>query len=305
MRGYKFLFIAPAFLCLLLGLWTGLIRLGWDIPITLSEAHHGAIFVGGFLGTLISLEKVIPLRRKIFYAIPLISSLGALAFITRNPEVGYWLLVVASFGLAVIHFLYLRKHDDIIYVLMLTGAACWCLGNVMLLHSGFYPKALPWWMGFLVFTIVAERLELSKFLPVSKFSKRMLLFALLIFLAGLFFPFHGIGAAVSGSALVMISIWLMRYDVVRINIQKKGLTRFTGYALIAGYIALLLEGVFLIALPQLAYSYDIIVHTFFIGFVLSMIFAHGPIILPGVLGIMVKPYHPILFGWLAYFMSHC
>ncbi len=29
-----------------------------------------------------------------------------------------------------------------------------------------------------------------------------------------------------------------------------------------------------------------------------MIFAHGPIILPGVLGITLKPYHPIVYVWL-------
>ncbi|MEX2233657.1 MAG: hypothetical protein WD824_15945 [Cyclobacteriaceae bacterium] len=39
-------------------------------------------------------------------------------------------------------------------------------------------------------------------------------------------------------------------------------------------------------------------HTFFLGFVFSMIFAHGPIILPGVLEIFVKPYSKILYAWL-------
>lgn len=57
----------------------------------------------------------------------------------------------------------------------------------------------------------------------------------------------------------------------------------------------MLEGVFLIALPDVPFAYDIIVHTFFLGFVFSMIFAHGPVILPGVLGLPVKPYHPLLY----------
>jgi hypothetical protein len=47
--------------------------------------------------------------------------------------------------------------------------------------------------------------------------------------------------------------------------------------------------------PEVPYAYDAIVHTFFLGFVFSMIFAHGPIILPGVLGISGKPYHPFLY----------
>ena len=49
-------------------------------------------------------------------------------------------------------------------------------------------------------------------------------------------------------------------------------------------------------------AYDAIVHTFFIGFVFSMIFAHGPIILPGVLGSSIKPFHKILYVWL--FLLH-
>jgi hypothetical protein len=67
---------------------------------------------------------------------------------------------------------------------------------------------------------------------------------------------------------------------------------------LSGYFALLLTGIFLSLLVEQPLGYDILVHSFFIGFVFSMIFAHGPIILPGVLGISVKPYHPILFIWL-------
>nr|PZN50124.1 MAG: hypothetical protein DIU61_15710 [Bacteroidota bacterium] len=83
--------------------------------------------------------------------------------------------------------------------------------------------------------------------------------------------------------------------MVGISIRKEGLTRFIGYALMSGYCALMLEGVFLLSLPDVPFAYDIIVHTFFLGFVFSMIFAHGPIILPGVLGVAVKPYHPLLY----------
>ena len=76
-----------------------------------------------------------------------------------------------------------------------------------------------------------------------------------------------------------------------------------GYALMCGYCALMLEGVFLLALPDVPFGYDIIVHTFFLGFVFSMIFAHGPIILPGVLGLAVRPYHPFLYVPLVLLVS--
>jgi hypothetical protein len=54
-------------------------------------------------------------------------------------------------------------------------------------------------------------------------------------------------------------------------------------------------GIFLVVLKGVPLGYDIVVHTFFLGFVFSVIFAHGPIILPGVLGLAIKPYHPVLY----------
>jgi hypothetical protein len=90
----------------------------------------------------------------------------------------------------------------------------------------------------------------------------------------------------------------MRHDVIGIAIRKKGLPRFSGSSLLAGYIALLLTGILLLALNDQTLAYDAVVHAYFLGFVFSMIFAHGPIILPGVLGSAFKPYHKILYVWL-------
>jgi hypothetical protein len=104
-----------------------------------------------------------------------------------------------------------------------------------------------------------------------------------------------VGTYVTGLSLVFISIWLMRHDVIRLTVKKSGLTRFTGIALSCGYVSLLLVGVFLFLLKEAPFGYDIVVHTFFLGFIFSMIFAHGPIILPGVLGLTVKPYHPLFY----------
>nr|HPH47272.1 hypothetical protein [Chryseolinea sp.] len=175
------------------------------------------------------------------------------------------------------------------------GACCLIIGHVMLITKQFYPMAFPWWLGFILFVIIGERIELSKFLPVTKQHKIMLVSFMSLFLIGLCLPFHGIGKYISGTALAMIAIWLMRHDVISIALKKDGFTRFSGTALLIGYISLLFTGLFLISLPDIPFAYDAIVHTFFLGFAFSMIFAHGPIILPGVLGFNVKPYHPLLY----------
>lgn len=56
-----------------------------------------------------------------------------------------------------------------------------------------------------------------------------------------------------------------------------------------------MDGIFLILFKNISFAYDISVHTFFLGFVFSMIFAHGPIILPGVLGLGVNPYSSLFY----------
>ena len=286
-----------------MGVLAGFGRLGIYFPLPDIIIHHGAIMVGGFLGTLISLEKVIPLKKKPFLLVPLLSAMSMVAFIFGKFEAGIVLLICASTGFAWALSIYAYHHKEYYQYIMLGGALCWLTGNIMLLFQRFYPVAFPWWMGFLLLTIVSERLELSRFLPVTSRAKGILFGFLCLFFTGLIIPFHGPGNYFSGAALILISLWLMRSDIISVNVRKKGLTRFTGYALTCGYAALLLDGIFLIGFPESIYAYDAVVHTFFLGFVFAMIFAHGPIILPGVLGLPVKPYHPFLYVPLAMLIS--
>lgn len=291
-------FIALAFAALAIGLVAGLARIGWSIMIPNAAPHHGAIMIGGFLGTLISLEKVIPLKKKSLLAVPFASALSVIFFLTGFPAAGYLTLIVASMALTTVFVFYLWRERSLIYLLMSLGAIAWTIGNINLMLTFFYPSSVPWWIAFALFVIVSERIELMKFLPVSENNKRMLAFVLLIFITASGISFHGSGSIVAGASLIIVAIWLLRYDLIGISVKKTGLTRFVAVSLLFGYFSLLLAGVFLVIIDAQLYGYDAIVHVFFIGFVFSMIFAHGPIIMPGVLGISVKPYHRILYVWL-------
>ena len=295
-------FILFAILCLLTGLWTGLSRIGWDIFITPLSAHHGAIMVGGFLGTLIALEKIIPLKKPTLFAIPLVSASSVVLFNLNQPFFATLLLILASIGLTGVFLHYLKRERSLIYGLMVAGSLQWLIGNVMLLTKQFYPLAFPWWVGFILFIIISERLELMKFLPVSKSKKNLFVVFLILFIVGVLISFHGVGNIIAGISLICISLWLMRNDLIGITIRKNDLPKFVAISLLAGYTALLLAGILFITFSNEWLAYDAIVHTFFIGFVFSMIFAHGPIILPGVLGSSIKPFHKILYVWL--FLLH-
>lgn len=280
-------------------MWAGLIRLGWDLPVTPVAVHHGAIMVGGFLTTLIALEKAIPLKRNLALVVPVISALSLLMAVPGYYQVGLYFLISGSVGLFIIQAYYLYLHPrDLSIILMLIGAGCLIIGNAMLIRTQFYPASFPWWMGFLLFTITAERIELSKFLPVSSNAKYLLLSFLAAFLLRLLIPFHGTGKYLSAIAMIGIAIWMLKHDVMRIGLKKEGLTKFSSVALLIANGWLIINGLLLVFMPEAAYSYDILIHSFFIGYTFAMIFAHGPIILPGVLGITGKPFHPVLYGWL-------
>ena len=292
-------FVFLAFASMIVGLLAGLNRIGWNMPsFNVVMPEHGAIMVGGFLGTLITLEKIIPLKKQFLYAIPLLSSLSVVSFLLKMPAPGYILLITASAGLVIIFFWYLIKNPGLIYAMMLGGAACWLVGNILLLNSNFYPVALPWWMAFVLCIITSERIELMKFLPVPDRNKYFLAFLLLLFVITCTQSFHGPGSVILGVILALVSIWLLRHDLIGVTIRKKGLTRFVAVGLLTGYFSLLLASLFLLLFNIQPLYYDIIVHLFFIGFVFSMIFAHGPIILPGILGVSVKPYSRLLYLWL-------
>lgn len=290
-----YLLIVFALANLLLGMVGGLGRMGWSYSLPETIVHHGACMVGGFLGSLIALEKIVALKKPIFFIGPFMSAGSLLCFIAGQTHVAVVLLCLASVVLCLVYGLYLLKNYSLYLVIALAGALCWIIGNFLLLSKLFYPMAFPWWMAFVLLTVCSERLELSKFLPVSSFVKKVFIFLLILFVAGIALPFHLGGNVVSGLALVGIAIWLMRYDVISITIKKKGLQAFTARALLSGYVALVLAGIFLISLNNTSYSYDSIVHTFFLGFAMAMIFAHGPLILPGLLGLQVRPFHMLFY----------
>lgn len=301
---FRLPFIILAMANLLVGLWSGLIRIGWPMPLSQVTMHHGAIMVGGFFTTLIALEKVIPLKMKLALAVPLISALTLVMIFDGYYRVGLFFLVAGSVGLLIVQCWYLFKYpEDRSALLMVAGAACLMIANVLLFQKQFYPLSFPWWMGFLLFTIIGERLELSRFLPVTRNARSLLYFSLGLFTTGLVLPFHGVGKYLFGVALIFIAVWLLKHDVIRIGIRKDGLTRYNAVALLLGNLCLMSEGFLLLLLPETMAGYDALVHTFFIGFGFTMVFAHGPIILPAVLGINRKPFSPILYIWLLLLQS--
>jgi hypothetical protein len=293
-----FMVIIPlAILSLILGIWGGWIRMGWGLPIPtpVPVSSHGVFMVDGFLGTLISLKRVATLHKIGLFVIPLTFGLSMPLFLLGLPHVSQLFLILGSVGYASLCiYNYLKyKHEG--EFLLLIGAAFQLLGHVVLTKTNSYPMAFAAWMLFLIFTIVGERLDLTKFLPRGKYQKAELYFWLLAIT--LSSAMYHIGAAkILGFSLIGLSQWLIRNDIALVNITKTNNYKFLGISLLVAFAWLATTGI--IGFLSSPFLYDALLHSFFIGFVFNMILAHAPIIFPALLKINHKPFHPVLYLWL-------
>ncbi|MBA5870173.1 MAG: hypothetical protein GDA68_09275 [Nitrospira sp. CR2.1] len=294
--------LALGMAALLTGLWAGLARLGWDVPLPRSEfsAWHGPLMVSGFLGTLISLERAVALGQPWAYVAPLLTGLGALVLVAGGPLAAAQLSMLGgSVGLVAIFAAIIRRHPALYTFTMGGGAIVWALGNLLWCLGWPIFLVVFWWVAFLVVTIAGERLELARLQQVTLGAQTAFLLCLGVLLVGLLLVGWWFDGAVRlfGIGLTALAVWLGLHDIARRTVQQTGLTRFIAICLLSGYVWLGLSGVAAMvyggvpAGPQ----YDVIVHAFFLGFVFAMIFAHAPIIFPAVLGARMT-YRPWLYA---------
>jgi hypothetical protein len=285
-------FVALGLLALLAGLWAGLVRLGWNhVPLlqTLPGAH-GPLMVAGFVGTLISLERAVALGKRWTYAAPLFSGVGALLLLVNLPvPFGQLSITLGSLMLVAIFLVIMRRQPALFTLTMLLGAVMWLIGNFLWLAGWSIFQVVLWWAGYLILTVAGERLELGRMHRLSQTVEGLFLALVAAFTLGsIVTAFQiNIGTRVSGLALIGLALWLWRYDIARRTIRQPGLTRFIAASLLVGYVWLGVGGMFALVFDRPfanSLQYDALLHSLFLGFIISMIFGHAPIILPAVLG---------------------
>ncbi|WP_145978566.1 hypothetical protein [Granulicoccus phenolivorans] len=292
--------LLPAGFALLAGLDAGLVLLGLPAPVNsgrLAEVH-GVLLVLGFVGTVIALERATALDRWYGYAAPLLLGAGGVLLVLAPVPLTLAKVVVAS-GMAAFTLLYVplwrRQHDHVQLTELLAtafglaGAILW-IGRVEMLH------VLPWLIGFVVFTIAAERVELARITMGAGAGVRLLAHAVafgLALLIGTGLP--DLGAVLTGLVLCSLVAWLVIHDVARRTIRLTGVTRYAAACILAGYVWLSLAALLLLlGAPTRQPVYDAIVHSVFLGYTISMILAHAPTILPAVLHVRMK-YRPVFW----------
>jgi len=285
------LLLVCAVVLLLSAMWAGLLRLGWNWPPVqpLLPLMHGPLMVCGFLGTLICLERAVGLGKPWTYAAPGVTGLGALLLVVGVPgPVGPLLITLGSALLVVMLGQVVRIQPALFTVTIALGGVVWLIGNGLWLAGWLVPQIILWWAGFLLLTIVGERLELSRMLRLSNKAHALFFGAVALFLSGLLVALvqYDLGVRLAGAGMLAQSGWLLVYDIARRRVKAGGQARFMALSLLAGYGWLGVSG--LLALVNGGYMagprYDAMLHSLFLGFVFSMIFAHALIIFPAVLG---------------------
>lgn len=295
--------LIPAMIALLAGLDAGLLLLGVWAPVAAQRLPevHGMVLVAGFVGTLIALERAVAAGRIWGYLAPLGLGVGGVLLITPTPlAAGRVAIIVGALLLAVLYVpLWRRQPSDAVLVqgfgaVLLTGSAwLWSVGLPIC-------ELVPWLAGFPILTIAGERLELARVGAPSQAAQRVLaLLGLIVLVCGpvtLLWP--AVGYRLFALTLLGLVAWLWQFDVARRTVRSRGLPRFIAGCLLAGYFWLAVAAVlwlqFGLILPDASASYDAVIHAVFIGFVLSMIFAHAPIILPALLRCTL-PYSWVMY----------
>jgi hypothetical protein len=298
----RIIFLIPAGVALLAGLNAGLLLLGVPAPVATERMPdaHGMVMVLGFVGTVIALERAVALRRPAGFISPALLGAGGLLLISPAPmRLGQVALTAGAAALIGVYIpLWRRQRDDSILIqafgaVLATGGAMLWLGGIPVAHL------LPWLAGFVVLTIAGERLELARVILLASATVGQLLgLAALITLGTvltLLWPV--VGYPVLGLSLLALVGWLMVHDVARRTIRAKGLTRFMAGCLLSGYVWLAVTGaIWVLSGPATEGSaYDAVIHAVFLGFTMSMIMAHAPVILPAVLHVKL-PYHPVMIA---------
>ena len=296
-------------LSLMVGLWAGALRLGWNLPV-LGQGiplGHGPFMVVGFLGTLIGLERAVAGNRIWPYGVPISTGLGALTLLFGFPLlVGASLTTIGSLLMVLVFVSLYRQSPAAHFVIMGVSAIAWGIGNTLWSRGVALFTVVPWWVGFLVLMIAAERLQLSRVMQRSTRTFVLFYLSTAVLLLGLTYSlisFH-LGLRLTGIGLLALALWLGRYDIAWSSIRRPGLPRFMAVCLLSGYVWLAVSGLLWLFMAhhfQSGPRYDAMLHGIFLGFVFPMIFAHAPIIFPAITG-MALPFRAAFYAHL--FLLH-
>jgi hypothetical protein len=309
--GSRVAFVLAVALLLIAGIVGGLLRAGVAVPLPAASAWpghavlaHAFLMICGFLGTVIGIERAVAAQARIAFTAPLASAAAGVAALNGALPLAAWLAVLAALALVLVNVSMLLRQRAPHIAVLLAGATAWLIGT-LLFALGFAfegatrgsaalpwsrgTAALPWWFCFLILTIAAERLEMTRLMRQRAGANATLgvVLGALLLGAAVFVISPVAGAFTFGGALLALAVWLVCFDIARRTIAARGLSRYMAIGLLAGYAWLSIAGVAWMATAAGAPLRDLALHALGLGFVFSMMLAHAPVILPALTRVKV------------------
>jgi hypothetical protein len=281
----------------------GLLRAGVAVPVPGDSGWpgravlaHAFLMICGFMGTVVAIERAVAVKGRFAFAAPAASALAGALMLTGMPVAATWLAVLASVAFIALTVAVASRQRAAPTGLLLIGAAAWLIGN--LLHAlGARPAAVvPWWFSFLVLTIAAERLEVTRLMRRRRGAVAALYICLGLMLAGsaAFASSPVWGGWLYGLSLAGLAAWLVCFDIARRTVAARGLSRYVAVCLLLGYAWLAVSGLAWIA-TAIGYAVrDVALHALGLGFIFSMMLGHAPVVVPALTKVR------LLFGWFFY-----
>jgi len=302
-RGLGAVLLLGTVALLVAGIVGGLLRAGVAVPVPGDRGWpgqavlaHAFLVMCGFIGTVIGVERAVAVKRRAAWAAPASSALAGVLMLAELPAAARGLVLLASFVFIAVNVTVVARQRAAHTALLLTGAAAWLVGNVLYALGAHAAAVVPWWFAFLVLTIAAERLEMTRLMRRRRGAGASLVACLALLLAGAaaFAVSPVWGGWLYGLALIGLAAWLVAFDIARRTVAAHGLSRYMAVCLLLGYAWLAVAGAAWIATALGHAARDAALHALGLGFVFSMMLGHAPVILPALARIKLQ------FGGLFY-----
>ena len=291
MTALRLLMLVMVALSLMGGIAGGLLRAGVMLPAMpdhewpgRAALAHAALMMSGFLGTVIGIERAVAVKLRAAFFAPLASSLGGLCLLLGHGTAGAWLGVLAAIAFMGVNVVVVQRQRAAHTVLLLVSAGAWLAGNLLFALGLGSVEILPWWFAFLVMTIAAERLEMTRLMrrrPAAQGMLHTVLTALLLG-AALSALSAAVGGVLYGAALALLALWLAVFDIARCTVFAHGLSRYMAVCLLGGYAWLAVAGAAWAVAALGGPVRDVALHALGLGFIVSMVMGHAPVILPAI-----------------------
>lgn len=297
------LLVAMVACALLAGITGGLLRAGVAVPAPQASMlpgraalAHAALMICAFMGTVIAIERAVAVKAALAWLAPLASGLAGVALLAGQDGAGRGLLLAAAVAFAAVNMVVVDRQSAPHTWLLLASAFAWLAGNLAFALQWEAGAVLPWWFAFLVMTIAAERLEMTRLMRRRPGAQASLYLLLALQVAGAAASaWHPVaGGVLYGASMIGLALWLFAFDIARRTLFADGLARYMAVCLLGGYAWLAVAGMAWAATALGLPARDAALHALGLGFIVSMMMGHAPVILPAIARVKLA------FGWFFY-----